>query len=443
MVYRAKDIKHLEAMKNLEDTHPQEVDVKSLLNLNASEDSSFDENILKLCEGLRNKGFEKHARDLEEKFLNFKKADVHLYRVHDEDGDDLVEFAHPEGDTNMGDDDLGDVETIVSKHKKIVDVIQKEPTGKLASYVEQCKIVLAWDDGDEDSDIVKKYKDFAADWGTNLGRVAGSLNGFENAKLPNGKTVKDYNLEGARLAILGFAAKGGDPIQEWPTSQIINRTDAIIKEVYECIDQIDKAIDAGSSDFTNPKFPDEAWALLNPVREEFLSIYTSYNKDEGASKWHGQFASVEQIERTIQPLKEKLTSLKVRIDRHILAEPSLKSATGFLQWFETLEKNTIDKFIWELNNLAYASEKFRESMEQLHRGNEALIDANKLREFLSAANSIILQVDGVDKSTSDATTFLNSLNAAYTAVLNACKQSIQNANMDQGIKATILKHFEA
>lgn len=104
---------------------------------------SFDENILKLCEGLRAKGFDKHAEELENKFVSYKAAaNTHLYRVHDEDGEDQVHAAHPDGDAPTNDGDLGDVETIVSKHKKIVDVIQKEPTGKLGAYVEQCKIAL-------------------------------------------------------------------------------------------------------------------------------------------------------------------------------------------------------------------------------------------------------------------------------------------------------------
>jgi len=155
MVYNIKDIKHLETMNDLEDTQTQEIDVKSLLNLNASGDSSLDGNILTLCSGLRTKGFDKLARSLEDKFVAFKQAEVHLYKVHEEDGEDLIERAHPEGDTNMADGELGDVETIVSRHNKIVDVVRKKPTGKLASYLEQCKVAL----GQDLTNVQAKLKD--------------------------------------------------------------------------------------------------------------------------------------------------------------------------------------------------------------------------------------------------------------------------------------------
>jgi hypothetical protein len=106
-------------------------------------EASFDETILKLCSGLRDKGLTTYADTLEEKFITYKRAaNVHLYRAHDEDGEDLINAAHPDSDPNMGDGDLGDVENLLTKHKKIVDVIKKEPSGKLGSYVEQCKVAL-------------------------------------------------------------------------------------------------------------------------------------------------------------------------------------------------------------------------------------------------------------------------------------------------------------
>jgi hypothetical protein len=114
---------------------------------------SFDENILALCSLLNANGQEKYASNLGQRFVDYKQANalekqatnLHMYRTHDEDGEDLVDRAHPDGDKTMGEasDALADVETIVSQHKKIVDVMHKTPTGKLASYVQQCKVVLA------------------------------------------------------------------------------------------------------------------------------------------------------------------------------------------------------------------------------------------------------------------------------------------------------------
>lgn len=151
MVYNADDIKHLEIMSDLEAQKPKVADVKVENHI----PSSLDEKLLILCEHLRQNGFDKYASNLEDRMLILKQADVHMYRVHDEDGEDLVDLAHPDGDAHMADakDKNGDVETIVSQHKKIVDVITKEPNGKLASYVDQCKIVLGFKKKAQSSDI--------------------------------------------------------------------------------------------------------------------------------------------------------------------------------------------------------------------------------------------------------------------------------------------------
>lgn len=141
MVYNSDDIKHLSVMAELETKEqPAITEVASVEHI----PSSFDEKFFTLCESLRQHGFDNYAEKLENKIALVKQADVHLYRAHDEDGEDLIDAAHPDGDAHMADaqNDNGDIETILSQHKKIVDVITKMPTGKLASYVEQCKNAL-------------------------------------------------------------------------------------------------------------------------------------------------------------------------------------------------------------------------------------------------------------------------------------------------------------
>ncbi len=95
-------------------------------------------NLSKLANGLRDKGFTKEARSLEEKIRNYKTAEIHLYRVFEETGEGLVDFAHPEGDVMMGPSvsGYGIVETQNTQHDKIIDVINKVPDGKLASKTE-------------------------------------------------------------------------------------------------------------------------------------------------------------------------------------------------------------------------------------------------------------------------------------------------------------------
>lgn len=90
-------------------------------------------NILKLCSGLRAKGFDKVANDLENNFLNYKRAD-NFYETSKETGEDLVDQAHPDGSHKM-EDMQGDAtfETIIDQKEIIRKKVEKMPTGKLTT----------------------------------------------------------------------------------------------------------------------------------------------------------------------------------------------------------------------------------------------------------------------------------------------------------------------
>ena len=92
------------------------------------------DNLMKLCSGLRRSGFEKQAEELEGKFIQYKRANS-LYNISGEDGEDLVHAAHPNGSHKMEniDSDEATFEDILDKHLKTLNVVNKQPTGKLAS----------------------------------------------------------------------------------------------------------------------------------------------------------------------------------------------------------------------------------------------------------------------------------------------------------------------
>jgi hypothetical protein len=87
------------------------------------------DDMLKLANGLRGRGFEKDASSLEEKVLTYKLAETHLYRAIDEDAEDMLEFAHPKKDKIVFDAANGDgeIEDTLSQHKKILDIVNKQP----------------------------------------------------------------------------------------------------------------------------------------------------------------------------------------------------------------------------------------------------------------------------------------------------------------------------
>jgi len=103
-------------------------------------------NIVKLCEGLRSKGFSKYANEIENKFMTYKIAET-LYDVHNETGEDVVDQAHPDGSHKLeGVEGDSTFETILDQHEMIKKVVDKNPTGKLSNnkdILKAVKIVLA------------------------------------------------------------------------------------------------------------------------------------------------------------------------------------------------------------------------------------------------------------------------------------------------------------
>jgi len=110
---------------------PAEIVKTAAPKYEASNDLNSD--LITLANGLRAQGFEKEANSLEDKIYNVKLAETHLYHAIDEDGQDLLDFAHPDGDLKITDSPHGMVETTDSAHKKIVDIVNKKPTGKYSA----------------------------------------------------------------------------------------------------------------------------------------------------------------------------------------------------------------------------------------------------------------------------------------------------------------------
>lgn len=111
-------------------------------------------NMIMLVAKLREAGRVEDADRLMTKVAAYQKTakDVHLYRAIDEDGEDLLEFAYPDGDVEVAkaEGEHGKVHTPQNAHKRIVDIVQKNPTGgKQASASEMLLKSLASDLGIE------------------------------------------------------------------------------------------------------------------------------------------------------------------------------------------------------------------------------------------------------------------------------------------------------
>lgn len=142
-----RSLEKLYKEKGLIKEEPLKKEASSKLDLRAS--SNLMENILKLCTGLRSYGLDKQANELESNYLSYKKANT-LYETSKETGEDLINAAHPKGSHKVDvlGDDLAVVETILDRHLKMIKIVDKVPTGKLASsklIINAVKNVLAED----------------------------------------------------------------------------------------------------------------------------------------------------------------------------------------------------------------------------------------------------------------------------------------------------------
>jgi hypothetical protein len=163
------------------------------LDLNPTND--LLENLLKLSNGLRHSGFDKQADEIESKFVAYKQAQS-LYNTHNESGEDLINSAHPKGSHKLVDVDSKEAvfEDILDQHMKSVDMVEKKPTGKLASsrdIVNAVKVALGVhflalaQDGSDSlyeaaKDAVEKFRAAYDNIATRMGDDAGENDQYFN-----------------------------------------------------------------------------------------------------------------------------------------------------------------------------------------------------------------------------------------------------------------------
>lgn len=115
--------------------------------LDLTPSSILMDNIVRLAQGLRTKGLHTEAQEIEHNFLAYKRANS-LYDVSGETGEDLIHAAHPKGSHKL-EGVVGDeatFEDILDRHAKMLQMVEKKPTGKHSSaahILQQVKKALA------------------------------------------------------------------------------------------------------------------------------------------------------------------------------------------------------------------------------------------------------------------------------------------------------------
>ena len=163
-----------------------------------------------LSKNLRKSGKTEQADRLDYKvamYVTAAEKNTHLYRTHDEEGEDLIEFAHPDGDVEIcpSSGGYGKIETQLSQHKKIVDMVQKEPTGNYAtaSILEDVAGVLG---------LKKRAEvDVTTDYNNNIGYILENFSVAENwSDKPNFYFSGFLSTAGIKFDSVGGGASGSN-----------------------------------------------------------------------------------------------------------------------------------------------------------------------------------------------------------------------------------------
>jgi hypothetical protein len=147
---------------------------------------SLENDILRLADGLRKKGYDENAECIEQNFMMFKKAESEFYNLNLESPEDFLNASHDaldQGDLHF--------HTIQEISKQINQVSQKNPKGK-ESVASLAKKILKKGQ-DIDSDSIEKPKPFQPaidNWNTFVEVLK-----TETSTLISNKGTNQFNLE--------------------------------------------------------------------------------------------------------------------------------------------------------------------------------------------------------------------------------------------------------
>jgi hypothetical protein len=118
----------------------------SFIKLQSSGDVFFD--AIALASALREKGFVKQAKALEERAVEFKKIagedQGDKYNWWEEEGDSLLNHAHPEDKVELpSSGGHGLVEDEVEQHRRMLNSVNRQPTGKMANLDSKMLVIQA------------------------------------------------------------------------------------------------------------------------------------------------------------------------------------------------------------------------------------------------------------------------------------------------------------
>lgn len=315
----------------------------------ASEDltpsKNLTENVIKLCAGLRSSGLDKYADEIEKKFIVYKQAN-NLYNVHKEEGKDLVDAAHPKGGHKMEDLE-GDalIETILEKQVKILNVVNKKPTGKLASHkdiMNAVKVVLSGDPA----------------------KITANL----NKVLRNVNTI--FSLNDQQNVLRKIYLDGEDDLKQLINSAIQNANNS------EVLEGLCYRIKAGLASFYKGYKPglvfggvtDATWSSMEPLFASANAALDEVQKllEEPDAPAPAAKKPLEDLSNQVSALKNKLNSYKSLLNDQGFTNEDRKQGNAWIDSYVKILENWEKIFpSLDADTAAAVSAKYEQKLQEL------------------------------------------------------------------------------
>lgn len=434
------------------------------ISVEASAPSSLTEKLLVLSSKLRTAGYELQAEELEGKIALYKKAETDanlLYRAHSETGDDLLESAHPDGDVEIApaQDQHGHVETPISEHKKIIDIVTKPVAGTKAMALDMLKKTLNIKTaqiplGKEQREIgFKEYEPMIEEIVKTIQPVVANL--FDNpkydVKLTSGKTIGQWKEEINRL-IYNTSQSVGQYREYVNSNDVRNKSaalqwpDTLLKKVIEMSNDIHKsradgtvktvAPDSKEKGFDNPTFDTSLKALATNLQHRWYKFWSKYGggKTEDA-EYHGKFLTPGELSQMLAPQKVKLEHIKSFINDFLLISPEVKSSPQIAAYLGGMIK-FIDGMGANFDSIAKEAQNFVNGKASVF-GSNAEITMDNVKGFISDKSLL----SKLNFTSSEA--FSNSLSEVYAKLMSNLYKLVNENDAFNSNKDQILQDLEA
>lgn len=318
--------------------------------------TSLLDNVVRLCAGLRERGFQKQAADVEAHFAQYKQAQT-LYETHKEKGEDVIEFAHPEGSHKLENVDADEAvfEDILDQMSKTLEKVEKKPTGKLTESqkaIEAVKVILGATPLDlnalyaQAEDALEKYRSVASTIAMRMGESADYNAEYMDA-------VKNV-LDGRRVHAAG-GAFGRRPFSEVLLAAIGDMKSGLEPSYFN-------PFGLGGPSSWDPKEEaawkevEKFWPVLKKYADRFQSVVSQIESIEGgkASQEASQEATKEisevDPESAADAAASKLQGLIATINADIgkIQDKKLPNAASLVAWLNKARDQFAAKALQDL-----------------------------------------------------------------------------------------------